>query len=252
MIEILCISILLALLAFSGWLLWHSFREIGRLKDANEHSQVMAKQWMEQANAKRGERKNFLYCVDKMVDAMQADLGELPNIQDVEQLIVGMSPDQREKLSLSLGPTFAQGMADLTALELGAIQKLRELGLRWSLLVDKTKFAAIGTPIILKTTLDTIDRLKGISQESNVNLEGDPAWETIGRMAQATVAEHLLRDLRRAVEIDGSEMQGLFLPETTASKESDDEFQSGNSPVGEVLDEFDEKVSTRFSRNGST
>jgi len=168
--------------------------------------------------------------VNEVTQTMANAIASLPKIQEVTHLFSTLSNHEREKLSIPLSVEFAYGATQLTAQELEAITKLRELSLRFSLYISKVKLVAVSAPAELEAILDTVIELEAIATERTAKLK-TPEWTGVSQAVQAQKATELLREVAHVPnDVIRDVTLPFLLPENTDSPKSD-EMVMGESNI---------------------
>lgn len=168
-------------------------------------------------------KKTALNYIMQLSGEMLKDMAPLPDINDTEAFFGGMSADMRGKVSIALGTEFQQGVAQLVGLELEAVNKLREIRLRFALFQHKLHYATQLAPANLKAVLESLYRAQEVAKEYDKKLD-DPAFAQAANYFKAREIGHL------AVQIEQREPEGLpvhldaltlFLPEASQAEDGE-------------------------------
>ncbi|MCA9905234.1 MAG: hypothetical protein KC547_15365 [Anaerolineae bacterium] len=103
---------------------------------------------------------------DPVTTVLAAARTKLPQIPDAQELFSGTSADFRRKLSLVLGPEYAQSIAQLTAQQLEAVRKKLEIGQRLMLLLEKAGAARTAIPAIAMAEIDALKQILALRHEA--------------------------------------------------------------------------------------
>ena len=116
--------------------------------------------------------KSVLEYIGNLADHMLASMAELPQIKSVDDLITNMSPKMREKMSIPLSVEFQQAMKVMSAQELEAVRKLREIHLRMSLYNNRLALLSEVIPGEMQLVGKTLVKMQEVAAEQGAELEG--------------------------------------------------------------------------------
>ena|SRR5579859_4033407 len=192
---------------------------------------------------------NMPEAVNKMTDAMAKAMSALPKIQEAGRLFSTLSKSERDALAMNLGVEYQQGMTQLTATELEAVSKLREIGLRFSLYLNKVKLVAVSAPAELEVALDSIVELEKIATERTTQLT-TPEWKGVAQATQAQKAAEFLREVAHVPDTMIKDVTAPFLalPEEKVTIEEPEIAES--EIVEDDENPFAATPKTKFSSNG--
>ncbi|HJS82764.1 MAG TPA: hypothetical protein VJ742_08015 [Nitrososphaera sp.] len=182
--------------------------------------------------------KNVIDYINMLADKMLETTNTLPDIQDIDKLIGNMSHDMREKMSIPLGAVFQEGMSSVTAQELEAVRKLREIHLRLAIYQNKLKLVADLAPKNLDTILETVYEMQEVSKKYEDKLDKSE-WAAFAKLLQGTQARKLMFDVLQGTGIDDpatvEAVRHLMPPPSPVQPDSKPEGQA-NEDLSETVD----------------
>jgi len=182
--------------------------------------------------------KNVIDYINMLADKMLETTNTLPDIQDIDKLIGSMSQDMREKMSIPLGAVFQEGMSSVTAQELEAVRKLREIHLRLAIYQNKLKLVADLAPKNLETILETVYAMQEVTKKYEDKLDKSE-WAAFGKLLQGTQARKLMFDVLQGTGIDDPEtveaVRNLMPPSSPVQPNAKSESHTDGEP-SEVFD----------------
>jgi hypothetical protein len=186
---------------------------------------------------------------DQVQVILDAALAQLPRLLDNQDLFSGTSANFRKKLSLILGPTYANSLAEITEVQLEGLRKNLEIGLRWAIRVRKAGVMRTAAPAILTAEIDTLARILAIRREAEQQYKGRPEELVlvdgfIGKMIAELLNEGSPTTLTGAAEVSRLLVSGYARRERTARQaldEIEDEMMKGTTPSQVPVDEIFKK-----------
>ncbi len=175
---------------------------------------------------------------DPVTTVLVAALTKLPQIPDSQELFSGTSADFRRKLSIVLGPEYAQAIAQLTAQQLEAVRKKLEIGQRWALRVVKAGAVRTSAPAIVIAEIDTLKQILTLRHEAERQLRDRPEELVlvngiIGKMIAEILNEGSPAALTDAADVTRLLVRGHAAREKTAQRfldDVEDEMLKGTTP----------------------
>jgi isoleucyl-tRNA synthetase len=163
------------------------------LEKDRAHWKQMAEEYLKQAQAKTSattQAQKATRVMNQLVEELLGDMTPfLPSIKEAEDYFASFSPDLRRKVSVALSTEFAHNTREITSMEGEAIRKLRELRLRYALVLYDKHYATQLAAVHLKLEAEGLVKIQQVAQEYEGKLEGPMAQAL--RFFQANAVEHM-------------------------------------------------------------
>jgi hypothetical protein len=147
--------------------------------------------------------------MDTKKNYVQRARAGLPHLQSVQGMMSGLSPKERERLSLALGPEQVRAIQQAIAQEAEAILKRREIGTRSTLYLDKVDAANLTIPAVIQSVGDTLITVGEMAKGIEAQLP--PALKVVFQAVQAQCVEHLLTEASLGTSGFGFNVKELYL-----------------------------------------
>ncbi len=146
--------------------------------------------------------------MDKRRNYIDRARAELPDLQNLQNMVSGMNAKERENLARILGPEQVRTMQNAMAQKTEAILKRDEVRTRGTLHLDKIEVAGLTIPAASQAVGQMLIEMGEIAKEIEPQLP--PHLQVIFQASQAQLAEHILHEASLGTSGFGFNVKELY------------------------------------------